>query len=141
MPSRSRLPYGPLRGGTCAWADVTAASGAARVPMARMARRTRFMSFSTVIRGRGLGSQSTFSRSEGGAGFACNRPTPLAVALGHSPEWRVHMPANKRAHDKLSDLNDKLQNAKEAAKAGGAGEREKADLKLLEQEVAAEKMR
>ena len=51
------------------------------------------------------------------------------------------MPANKRAHDKLSDLNDKLQNAKEAAKAGGAGEREKADLKLLEQEVAAEKMK
>jgi len=51
------------------------------------------------------------------------------------------MPANKRAHDKLSDLNDKLQNAKEAAKAGDAGEREKADLKLLEQEVAAEKMK
>jgi hypothetical protein len=51
------------------------------------------------------------------------------------------MPANKRAHDTLSDLNDKLQNAKEAAKAGDAGEREKADLKLLEQQVAAEKMK
>ena len=51
------------------------------------------------------------------------------------------MPANKRAHDKLSDLNDKLQNAKEAAKTGDAGEREKADLKLLEQEVAAEKLK
>ncbi len=47
------------------------------------------------------------------------------------------MPANKRAHDKLSDLNDKLQNARQAAKAGDAGEREKADLKLLEQELAA----
>jgi hypothetical protein len=51
------------------------------------------------------------------------------------------MPANKHAHEKLSDLNAKLQNAKEAAKAGDAGEREKADLKLLEQEVAAEKMK
>ncbi|HEY4166781.1 MAG TPA: hypothetical protein VGM96_08390 [Reyranella sp.] len=51
------------------------------------------------------------------------------------------MPANKRAHDKLSDLNDKLQNAKDAVKSGGAGEREKADLKLLEQEVAAEKLK
>ena len=51
------------------------------------------------------------------------------------------MPANKHAHEKLSDLNDKLQNAKEAAKADEAGKREKADLKLLEQEVAAEKMK
>jgi hypothetical protein len=51
------------------------------------------------------------------------------------------MPANKHAHEKLSDLNDKLQNAKEAAKAGDAGKREKADLKLLEQEVAAEKLK
>jgi hypothetical protein len=51
------------------------------------------------------------------------------------------MSANKHAHEKLSDLNDKLQNAKQAAKSGDAGEREKADLKLLEQEVAAEKLK
>jgi hypothetical protein len=51
------------------------------------------------------------------------------------------MSANKHAHEKLSDLNDKLQNAKEAARTGDAGEREKADLKLLEQEVAAEKLK
>jgi hypothetical protein len=51
------------------------------------------------------------------------------------------MSANKHAHDKLSDLNDKLQNARQAAKSGDAGEREKADLKLLEQEVAAEKLK
>ena len=51
------------------------------------------------------------------------------------------MPANKHAHEKLSDLNDKLQNAKQAVKTGDAGEREKADLKLLEQEVAAEKLK
>ncbi len=51
------------------------------------------------------------------------------------------MPANKRAHDKLSDLNDKLQNARQAAKTDEAGEREKADLKLLEQQVAAEKLK
>ncbi len=51
------------------------------------------------------------------------------------------MSANKRAHEKLSDLNDKLQNAKQAANSVDAGEREKADLKLLEQEVAAEKLK
>ena len=51
------------------------------------------------------------------------------------------MSANKRAQEKLSDLNDKLQNAKQAAKSGDAGEREKADLKLLEQEVTAEKLK
>jgi hypothetical protein len=51
------------------------------------------------------------------------------------------MPANKRAQEKLSDLNDKLQNARQAAKTGDAGEREKADLKLLEQQVAAEKLK
>lgn len=51
------------------------------------------------------------------------------------------MPANKRAQEKLSDLNDKLRNAEKAANAAGAGEREKADLKLLEQEVAAEKLK
>jgi hypothetical protein len=44
-------------------------------------------------------------------------------------------------HAKLRDLNDKLQNAKAAAGAHDAGEREKADLKLIEQEVAAEKMK
>jgi hypothetical protein len=51
------------------------------------------------------------------------------------------MPANKHADAKLSDLNDKLQNAREAVRSGKAGEREKADLKLLEQEVAAEKLK
>jgi hypothetical protein len=51
------------------------------------------------------------------------------------------MSASKRAHEKLSDLNDKLQNARQAAKSGDAGEREKADLKLLEQEVTAEKLK
>ena len=51
------------------------------------------------------------------------------------------MSATKRAQEKLSDLNDKLQNAKQAAKSGDAGEREKADLKLIEQEVAAEKLK
>ena len=51
------------------------------------------------------------------------------------------MPANKHAQEKLSDLNDKLRNAEKAANAAGAGEREKADLKLLEQEVAAEKLK
>ena len=51
------------------------------------------------------------------------------------------MPANKHAQEKLSDLNDKLQNAKQAAKTQDAGEREKADLKLLEQEVVAEKLK
>lgn len=51
------------------------------------------------------------------------------------------MPADKHAREKLSDLNDKLQNARQAAKSGHAGEREKADLKLLEQEVAAEKLK
>ena len=51
------------------------------------------------------------------------------------------MSTNKHVHEKLSDLNHKLQNAKEAAKRGDAGDREKADLKLLEQEVAAEKLK
>jgi hypothetical protein len=51
------------------------------------------------------------------------------------------MPANKHAQAKLSDLNDKLQNAKEAVRSGDASAREKADLKLLEQEVTAEKLK
>jgi hypothetical protein len=51
------------------------------------------------------------------------------------------MPANKHADAKLSDLNDKLQNAKQAARGEEAGDREKADLKLLEQEVVAEKLK
>ena len=51
------------------------------------------------------------------------------------------MPSNKRAHAELSDLKDKVQNAKEAAKAPDAGDREKADLKLLEQEAAAKKLK
>jgi hypothetical protein len=51
------------------------------------------------------------------------------------------MSANKRAQEKLSDLNHKLQNAKEAAHTHDAGEREKADLKLIEQDVVAEKLK
>ena len=51
------------------------------------------------------------------------------------------MPANKHAQAKLTDLKDKLQNAQEAADCDDAGNREKADLKLLEQEVVAEKMK
>ena len=51
------------------------------------------------------------------------------------------MPANKHAQAKLSDLNDKLQNAQDAAQTHDAGKREKADLKLLEQEVVAQKLK
>jgi hypothetical protein len=51
------------------------------------------------------------------------------------------MPANKHARAKLHDLTDKLHGAKEAASAEGAGALEKADLKLLEQEVVAEKLK
>jgi hypothetical protein len=51
------------------------------------------------------------------------------------------MPANKHADEKLRDLNHKLENARHAAKADDAGAREKADLKLLEQEVVAEKLK
>ena len=51
------------------------------------------------------------------------------------------MPANKHARAKLNDLNEKLHGAKEAADADGAGALEKADLKLLEQEVVAEKLK
>jgi hypothetical protein len=47
--------------------------------------------------------------------------------------------ANKHAH--LDDLKDKLQDAKRAAHMPGASAREKADLKLMEQEVAAEKLK
>ena len=51
------------------------------------------------------------------------------------------MPINKHAEAKLTDLKAKVQNAKETAQGGASGDREKADLKLLEQEVAAEKMK
>ncbi len=51
------------------------------------------------------------------------------------------MPANEHARAKLKDLNEKLHGAKEAANADGAGALEKADLKLLEQEVVAEKLK
>ena len=47
--------------------------------------------------------------------------------------------ANK--HVQLDDLKDKLQDAKRAAHMPNASEREKADAKLLEQEVAAEKLK
>jgi hypothetical protein len=51
------------------------------------------------------------------------------------------MPANKHARAKLNDLNEKLHGAKEAASAEGAGSLAQADLKLLEQEVVAEKLK
>ena len=51
------------------------------------------------------------------------------------------MPANKEAQVALSDLTSKLANAREAANAPQSGNREKADLKLLEQEVLAEKLK
>ena len=44
-------------------------------------------------------------------------------------------------HANLDDLKDKLQDAKRSAHMPNASEREKADLKLLEQEVAAERLR
>jgi hypothetical protein len=51
------------------------------------------------------------------------------------------MSVKKHAKAELNDLNDKLRDAKAAANSGAAGEREKADLKLLEQEVLAKKMK
>ena len=51
------------------------------------------------------------------------------------------MPVNKHAEAKLTDLKAKVKNAKETAQGGASGEREKADLKLLEQEVTAEKLK
>ena len=51
------------------------------------------------------------------------------------------MPANKHAHAKLQDLKGKLRGAQEAAAADDAGDLAKADLKLLEQEVVAEKLK
>ena len=44
-------------------------------------------------------------------------------------------------HAQLDDLKDKLQDAKRAAHMPDASEREKADLKLMEQEVTAEKLK
>jgi len=51
------------------------------------------------------------------------------------------MSVNKDAQHALNDLAPKLRNAKQAANTAEAGDREKADLKLLEQEVAAEKLK
>ena len=51
------------------------------------------------------------------------------------------MPANKHAQAKLRDLNDKLQNTKDVARTEEPGKRDKADRKLLEQEIAAEKLK
>ena len=51
------------------------------------------------------------------------------------------MPSNKHARAKLKDLTEKLHGAEEAANADGAGALAKADLKLLEQEVVAEKLK
>ena len=51
------------------------------------------------------------------------------------------MPADKHAQEELKDLNHKLQNAKDAAETHDSSKREKADLKLLQQEVTAEKLK
>src|SRR3954470_5337033 len=51
------------------------------------------------------------------------------------------MSVNKHAEAKLSDLHAKVKNAKDTAQGGASGDREKADLKLLEQEVTAEKLK
>ena len=51
------------------------------------------------------------------------------------------MSAKKQAKAELNDLTDKLRNAKEAANSDEAGEREKADVKLLEQEVVGKKLK
>jgi Skp family chaperone for outer membrane proteins len=51
------------------------------------------------------------------------------------------MPADKHAQEELKDLNHKLQNAKDEAETHDPSKREKADLKLLEQEVAAGKLK
>jgi hypothetical protein len=50
------------------------------------------------------------------------------------------MPSDKD-REGLRDLTDKLRNAKEAAERDDAGKREEADLKILEQEVQAKKLR
>ena len=44
-------------------------------------------------------------------------------------------------HAQLDDLKDKLQGAKRAAHMPDASKREQADLKLMEQEVTAEKLK
>jgi hypothetical protein len=51
------------------------------------------------------------------------------------------MSADKKTQSHLSDLKGKLKSAQEAANTPGAGGRVKADLKLLEQEVAAERLK
>ncbi len=48
---------------------------------------------------------------------------------------------DKARRVELDDLKDKVCDASEAAKRADAGDREKADLKLLEQEEAAAKLR
>ena len=51
------------------------------------------------------------------------------------------MSADKHTRKDLHDLTAKLQDARTAAATPAAGERDKADLKLLEQEVAAQKLK
>jgi hypothetical protein len=51
------------------------------------------------------------------------------------------MSAKKHAKAELNDLTDKLRGAEAAANSDEAGKREQADLKLLEQEVVAKKMK
>ena len=51
------------------------------------------------------------------------------------------MSADKHARNELNDLQHKVQNAKDTATEPEASDREKADLKLLEQEAAAQKLK
>lgn len=51
------------------------------------------------------------------------------------------MPADKQSRAKMSELNEKLRGATKAANADGAGSLAQADLKLLEQEAVAEKLK
>src|SRR3954454_5037596 len=74
IPSPSPSPYAPLRGGTCASAEVMAASGAARVPIARMAKRTRFMFVSTVV-----------LEGDFGGGHSNAAPTPKVASFRVQP--------------------------------------------------------
>jgi len=48
---------------------------------------------------------------------------------------------DKARNVELNDLKDKVRDANAAAKRPDAGDREKADLKILEQEAAAAKLR
>ena len=51
------------------------------------------------------------------------------------------MSATPASNEKIRDLEAKVRNARKAAGSDGASERDKADLKLLEQQAAGEKLR